>query len=912
MEPIQNIYYGLIDYDSSMGFSNENGKINILFEEVDGELKGIDSSNPFCKTGQVFVTKDFDKLCNRFPEGTGILKVEAIESSTYDPENERSCRYVTSGLVGNRVSKADKRNLPIQVIDLELNDDDYNPAVPEDDKYITGIIALFDEEKSQYSGPWSVIDNSGNDFLSKKSKENGCYRIEPANLFKKDANNVIRKLDSEILQSDDFIVTEFLQWQLKKKYGVLKFIKNKEVFLAVDGEIYPTISFIGHTIKNFLEKRKVPLVQSKKHWSYLAEILIVNKNELKILTDKGFDFVVESLQGNQEFYDVLKGQIEDYIRSEEGQSLAQIYIENNFESFLSKKQKDEVKERAKEIHEQVRKEEEALNRVKELVNDAKEERSKITREIQSKQKELDELSDEKVQNTQLEEKLKDLKDNKQQELIDLDEKIEQLTVKKDKLAKQAGIYEDLDDAEQRKKDLDSHLRVLAGDAEKKEKRLEELNAQIEDKENKLLDKINEIAPHIHAILRGKRNKEFQPLLLSQENIILKNKLPEMYKDEDEPYASFATGLCLYIVEKLEQEYQRNYSVVFVANLMISIQTSFLTFIHGKPGIGKTSVMRILKEILNLNNHFLEVNVAKGWSSERDWIGFHNALQDEFVPSRTGVYNYLKTISDLMVNHSVSDIASPWVLLDEANLSVMEHYWSQFNGMADEESNRVLTIDGNMDNNDSSKNISIHKDMRFIGTINDDYTTQPLSERIISRACVIPLSKNVVSSYYLDTVESTEGLGQWLADSAISIDLMSRAFNLKGDQAIKSDVNEMVANFVRELNNLEDDDSRNGGKFEISERTSNKINSYTSSASIIFNRLISLSSSDESTAQLIADFVLAQFVIPNIRMEGEASKDGLTRSKNFCKENELLISTNLLDEILVKGVENLNQFGLFNG
>lgn len=66
----------------------------------------------------------------------------------------------------------------------------------------------------------------------------------------------------------------------------------------------------------------------------------------------------------------------------------------------------------------------------------------------------------------------------------------------------------------------------------------------------------------------------------------------------------------------------------VANLVITINQTFITIIAGAPGVGKTSLVEKLSKSYGLNEDFgyLEIACAKGWTSSKDLIGFFNPLK----------------------------------------------------------------------------------------------------------------------------------------------------------------------------------------------------------------------------------------------------------------------------------------------
>ncbi len=79
----------------------------------------------------------------------------------------------------------------------------------------------------------------------------------------------------------------------------------------------------------------------------------------------------------------------------------------------------------------------------------------------------------------------------------------------------------------------------------------------------------------------------------------------------------------------------------------------------------------------------------------------------------------------------------YILLDEANLSPIEHYWSAFMGMTDGEGERSLML--------GQDRMQIPETLRFLATINYDGTTEPLSPRVVDRAPIIVLSPRDIAT-----------------------------------------------------------------------------------------------------------------------------------------------------------------------
>ncbi|WP_375447048.1 hypothetical protein [uncultured Fibrella sp.] len=167
----------------------------------------------------------------------------------------------------------------------------------------------------------------------------------------------------------------------------------------------------------------------------------------------------------------------------------------------------------------------------------------------------------------------------------------------------------------------------------------------------------------------------------------------------------------------------------VAHYVVTLHQNFLTVVAGLPGVGKTSLVTLLARASGLHQRFLPISVARGWVSARDLIGYFNPLTGAYQPATTGLFDVLQTCA---ADYSQQADAAYWVLLDEANLSPVEHYWSDFIRLCDPEQERTLRF------NEPVGLLPIGQGLRFVATINYDHTTEPLSPRLIDRAAIIRL------------------------------------------------------------------------------------------------------------------------------------------------------------------------------
>ena len=145
----------------------------------------------------------------------------------------------------------------------------------------------------------------------------------------------------------------------------------------------------------------------------------------------------------------------------------------------------------------------------------------------------------------------------------------------------------------------------------------------------------------------------------------------------------------------------------IINYLITINQSFMTVFAGPPGTGKTSFCRIIAKSMGLySDRFLKIPVKRGWTSSNDLIGYYNPLSQTIEKSNTGLLDTLRIID----HENKNDIDLPYmVLLDEANLSPLEHYWSDFISISDSSSNKEIYLTDQM-------TFGINSGFKFLSTI----------------------------------------------------------------------------------------------------------------------------------------------------------------------------------------------------
>lgn len=211
-----------------------------------------------------------------------------------------------------------------------------------------------------------------------------------------------------------------------------------------------------------------------------------------------------------------------------------------------------------------------------------------------------------------------------------------------------------------------------------------------------------------------------------------------------------------VADLINDKAHRDVTANDVANYLICITQGFITTFAGEPGTGKTSLCNILAKALGLmadapQKRFVDISVERGWSSHKDFIGYYNPLSKRMECSNKEVFDAFK-LMDSEDGCDQSKIAPFIILLDEANLSPIEHYWAAFLRNCDftSVSNRSIPLGG-------TKSFKLPEHLRFLATVNFDHTTEELSPRFLDRSWVIMLEPNRIDDEIDDNIANLEDM-----------------------------------------------------------------------------------------------------------------------------------------------------------
>lgn len=192
------------------------------------------------------------------------------------------------------------------------------------------------------------------------------------------------------------------------------------------------------------------------------------------------------------------------------------------------------------------------------------------------------------------------------------------------------------------------------------------------------------------------------------------------------------------------------------------ETTQMAVLAGISGTGKSQLPR--QYALGMGIGFLQVPVQPRWDSPQDLMGFYNYIEKRFRP--TDMARALYQLD--MLNNPDSDFCDRMmmILLDEMNLARVEYYFSDFlsrlesRPSADQVGDSNLRKDAEieleipMPKGQPAPRIFPGYNLLFAGTMNEDESTQSLSDKVIDRANVLRFAapKKIYSG-----VAATEGI-----------------------------------------------------------------------------------------------------------------------------------------------------------
>jgi len=334
----------------------------------------------------------------------------------------------------------------------------------------------------------------------------------------------------------------------------------------------------------------------------------------------------------------------------------------------------------------------------------------------------DELTQAKLatENALSEEKAK--LESARQEMQTLRPEVENLKKKAEEAQQECSSFQ------KRKSELEIDIQALSA-------RETALNALIEKNKKEL----NSLAVGGGSEDDGKRNEAaYEDLFLIEPGALKQHDLAT-------PYGSMREQHML----SQFQQYLRGRNLYFSDRVINAFHTALkcqninpLTVLAGVSGTGKTLLPVNYAEFFGM--HTLVIPVQPRWDSPQDLFGFYNYLEKKYKATdlsrclvRMDPFNYKDK------NYGWAHERMLLVLLDEMNLARTEYYFSEF--LSKLELRRQINPSDLSKENvrqkaeialDGKLKLWVPQNVLFVGTMNEDESTQTLSDKVLDRSNVL--------------------------------------------------------------------------------------------------------------------------------------------------------------------------------
>ncbi|MDR3116074.1 MAG: AAA family ATPase [Treponema sp.] len=512
----------------------------------------------------------------------------------------------------------------------------------------------------------------------------------------------------------------------------------------------------------------------------------------------------------------------------------------------------------------------------------RERKERLQAEVALQEKRLAELkNDESVLTKEAQARHHEVMQNLENEEKTLRTALEQVQAEHQYLKQYVAVGRDISELMKQKESLDAEIARIQAEYQQYQREQTRLETQLNETLAHFKDQVHLIARAIdsklltrvlHAV--GEEKPETEAMVPFEPRLLFKPRSKAEVSGE---------GIVRRIYEHL-QGANRDLSLNDTANYLICIMQGFITTFAGEPGTGKTSLCTILAKSLGLarsdvHSRFVDISVERGWTSHKDFIGYYNPLTKMMEKSNNRVFDALER---LHYEHEHGADAPFFILLDEANLSPLEHYWAAFLRLCDEDSaySRSLSLGG-------KHQWSIPRHVRFLATVNFDHTTEELSPRFLDRSWIITLDPNTMGG----EVAHLETPNQ---ETIIPFSALSAAFLLRGDARIGDEGISSKWAKIQSVFKL--------NKLPIMPRNLKMVHTYCA----IAGKYMDTQTSENRFAPL--DYAISQKILPILNGTGERYHNLLKGLKEECKSMPLC--HHHITRILKAADENMGFYQFF--
>lgn len=220
----------------------------------------------------------------------------------------------------------------------------------------------------------------------------------------------------------------------------------------------------------------------------------------------------------------------------------------------------------------------------------------------------------------------------------------------------------------------------------------------------------------------------------------------------------------FLKDRLKYEYSDD----ILIPVLSAMATDQLLILYGKPGTGKTSFVQNFSDAIGAKCTM--ISVQNNWTDKSDILGYFNPITGSFMstPFLEALLNAWYEYKEKCIDHD-SECRLHIICLDEMNLARIEYYFAEFLHLLqlNNEARMVHVLPPYVErqvealfNNKSEIELESQKlteeekklkllqrylpfrlppNVRFVGTINNDDTTNNLSPKVIDRSIFVEMT-----------------------------------------------------------------------------------------------------------------------------------------------------------------------------
>jgi hypothetical protein len=301
-------------------------------------------------------------------------------------------------------------------------------------------------------------------------------------------------------------------------------------------------------------------------------------------------------------------------------------------------------------------------------------------------------------------------------------------------------------------ELDAQVKDLEKRIERLEKQLNEERETLDRRKRELATTNGELAD-----VQGKQNEARRVLSELAEH---RSSTAECWKDLDTPYIVGTSKPAESRVNEMQwlQDFSKKldaHQIHFNERTVKAFHTGLkcadispLVVLAGISGTGKSLLPELYAFSLGMN--FLPVAVQPRWDSPQDMFGFYNYMEGRYKATELSrlLWQFDKYNNSVAAKNFKNQIPMNLVLLDEMNLARVEYYFSDLlskletrRGLDPDMQERRCKAEMEIECNASAskeqrRRLFVAGNTLFVGTMNEDESTQTLSDKVVDRANIL--------------------------------------------------------------------------------------------------------------------------------------------------------------------------------